>query len=279
MADVKRTEGGQRLKGVLADGGPGQPLVSIITAVFNGAATLERTIRSVREQDHPHIEHIIVDGGSTDGTVEILRAHDDHLAYWVSGPDAGIYDAMNKGILLSRGEWVGLINADDWYEPGVITRMINEAGSHPGVNILHGDIWIHYANGARKIKRAKDSPFLLKYWEMVLNHPSFLVRRSYYHDHPFDPKVRVGGDHLWTLKAYMEDPGQFHRVSFPVANFSAGGASMRLSLKRTLEEGTAVSRAAGMGRAGVLLGQVVRSVLYVPQYLKLLANRMLLGER
>lgn len=276
---MNELEGGRRTKGQLATGSPGRPLVSIVTVVFNGAATLERTLRSVREQDHPHIEHIVVDGGSTDGTVDLLKAHDNDLAYWVSAPDKGIYDGMNKGLALCRGEWVGLINADDWYEPGVVSRLMREAEGRDRVNILHGDIWIHYPNGVRRIKRARNSSFLLKYWEMVLNHPSFFVRRSYYQAHPFDPTFRVSGDHLWTLKAFLEDPAQFHYVPVPVANFSAGGASMTVPLRRALSEGARVARAAGMGPGGVLMGHLVRTALHLPQYLKLLANQYLSRSR
>ena len=268
-------EGGTRTRGRQVTGTPDQPLVSIVTVVFNGAATLERTLKSVREQDHPHIEHIVVDGGSTDGTVDLLRAHDTDLAYWSSTPDKGIYDGMNKGLSLCRGEWVGLINADDWYEPGIISRMMHEAQGRDAVNILHGDIWIHYPNGTRRKKRARNSSFLLRYWEMVLNHPSFFVRNRYYASHRFDPSFRVSGDHLWTLRAHLEDPAQFHYVPVPVANFSAGGASMSVPLGKVLREGARVSRAAGMGPGGVLMGHLVRTALHVPQYLKLLANQYL----
>ena len=114
MTSVTHT-GGRRLKGIVRDGTPDRPLVSIVTVVYNGAATIERTIASVLGQSYPNIEYIIVDGGSTDGTLDILRAHEDRVDLWVSERDGGIYDAMNKGVALCTGEWVGLINADDWY--------------------------------------------------------------------------------------------------------------------------------------------------------------------
>ena len=91
------------------------PLVSIVTAVLNGEACLADAIRSVRAQTYPHIEHIIVDGGSRDGTVSIIRAYADGVAKWMSEPDQGIYDAMNKGIRMATGAIVGTLNADDFY--------------------------------------------------------------------------------------------------------------------------------------------------------------------
>ncbi|MBL7985738.1 MAG: glycosyltransferase, partial [Flavobacteriales bacterium] len=102
-----------RLRGAAPAAGD-TPLVSIVTVVYNGAATLERTIQSVLAQSHPRIEYIIMDGGSTDGTLDILRRYDDRIAYWRSAKDKGIYDAMNKGIAECTGEWIGMINAEDW---------------------------------------------------------------------------------------------------------------------------------------------------------------------
>ena len=267
------TRGGQREQGQARANSSGQPLVSIVTVVYNGAATLERTIQSVLAQDYPNIEYIVVDGGSTDGTLDLLRKYEDRLDLWVSERDRGIYDAMNKGVALCTGEWVALINADDWYEPTTVARVVKAAGQHPDINIVHGDIWIHYPNGHKKLKRAKLNGFLLKYWEMVLNHPSFFVRRSYYQGRPFDATLRVSGDHKWTLAAWLRSKEQFLYLPEPLANFTAGGASMRLPLTKVLAEGKRVSHDLGLGSFGTLIGQVTRTVLYVPQFLKLLFNQ------
>ena len=271
-------EGGRRLRGVVPDTG-GRPLVSIVTVVFNGASTLERTLLSVQGQTHPAIEHIVVDGGSTDGTLDLLRRHDDRLAYWVSARDRGIYAAMNKGVALCTGEWVGLINADDWYEPDAVARVLAAVEGRPGVNIVHGDILMHYPGDVTRVKRARLSGFLLRHWEMVLNHPSFFVRRAYYEGRPFDPVLRVSGDHQWTLRAWIEDPGQFLHLPHVLAHFTAGGASMTIPLRKVLREGWVVSRSVGMGPMGVLTGQLVRAALYLPQLLKLRLNQYLGRQR
>ncbi|HMQ75356.1 MAG TPA: glycosyltransferase family 2 protein [Flavobacteriales bacterium] len=270
-------EGGRRVRGEAA-GRPGAPLVSIVTVVYNGAATLERTLRSVLDQRHPAIEHIVVDGGSTDGTVDLLRRYDDRLAYWVSAKDRGIYDAMNKGVALCTGEWVGLINADDWYAADAVDQVVTAVRDRPGVNIVHGDILIHYPGDVSRVKRARLNGFLLKHWEMVLNHPTFFVRRSYYAGRPFDPELRVSGDHQWTLRAWLEDPGQFLYLPRVLAHFTAGGASMTIPLRKVLREGARVSRSVGMGPLGVFVGQAVRTALFVPQILKLKLNQYL-GRR
>lgn len=263
------TEGGSRIK----DPRPGPvPLVSIVTVVYNGGATLERTIQSVLQQDFQGVEYIIVDGGSTDNTLDIIRKYEDRLAYWCSAKDNGIYDAMNKGVALCTGEWVGLINADDAYAEGAISKAMAAAQGRPEVNIVHGDILVHYSNGAEKVKYAKCSGFLLKYWEMVLNHPSFFVRRSYYRDHPFDPSFRVSGDHHWTLRAWMEDPQQFLYVPQVLAHFTAGGASMTNSLGRSLRESDRMGASLGFNQLERWMANGVRIALFLPGMAKLWFN-------
>jgi len=263
--------GGKRVHGQPPVQGEG-PLVSVVTVVYNGAATLERTIRSVLAQPG-RVEYIIMDGGSTDGTLDILRRYDSDIDLWCSAPDKGIYDAMNKGIARCTGDWVGLINADDWYADGALERAISAAAGRPDVNIVHGDILIHYPNGASKVKHARMNGFLLKHWEMMLNHPSFLVRRSYYAGHPFDPSFRVGGDHHWTLRAWLEDPRQFLHLPEVIAHFSVGGASATIPLRKALREGDAVSRSLGLGAGHRWLSRLVKVALHAPAQGKLWFNQ------
>lgn len=265
--------GGTRVHGKSRSGAADLPLVSIVTVVYNGAATLERTINSVLSQSYPNIEYIVVDGGSTDATVDLLKQYDDRIDHWVSERDRGIYDAMNKGVALCTGAWVALINADDWYEPDTVQRVMDAVRDEPLVNVVHGDIWIHYEGGGRKLKYAKRNGFLLKYWEMVLNHPSFFVRRSFYNGRPFRTDLRIGGDHHWTLRAWMEDRGGFLYVAGALANFSAGGASMTIPLSKTLEERRKLSAAVGMNTFQSLLAQGVTIALHIPKLLKLMFNR------
>jgi glycosyltransferase involved in cell wall biosynthesis len=103
------------------------PVVTIVTALWNGAATLEACLKCVREQTYPHVEHVIVDGGSTDGSVEILTRHDDQIAYWVSEPDKGIYNALNKGIRLATGRHYIVLGCDDLLLPNAAESLIRHA--------------------------------------------------------------------------------------------------------------------------------------------------------
>jgi glycosyltransferase involved in cell wall biosynthesis len=115
------------------------PLVSIITPSFNQGEFLDETIRSVLDQDYPNLEYIIIDGGSTDGSVEIVRRNADRLAYWVSEPDQGQTDAINKGFAKAQGEILAWLNSDDSYKPGAVRDAVQFLQNHPQVGMVYGD--------------------------------------------------------------------------------------------------------------------------------------------
>jgi len=114
-------------------------LVSIITPSFNQARFLEATIQSVLNQDYPEIEYIIVDGASTDGSAEIIQRYAGRLAWWVSEPDRGQTDAINKGFARARGDILAWINSDDTYEPGAVSEAVAYLQAHPDVGMVYGD--------------------------------------------------------------------------------------------------------------------------------------------
>jgi glycosyltransferase involved in cell wall biosynthesis len=115
------------------------PLVSIVTPSFNQAPFLEATMRSVINQDYPSIEYIVVDGGSTDGSQQIIKSYADKLSWWVSEPDDGQADAINKGFIKTRGEIIAWLNSDDMYLPGTITEVVNIFRDNPQVGMVYGD--------------------------------------------------------------------------------------------------------------------------------------------
>jgi glycosyltransferase involved in cell wall biosynthesis len=116
-----------------------KPLISIITPSFNQVPFLQRTIESVLNQDYPNIEYIIMDGGSSDGSLEIIQDYADRLAYWESNPDGGQTDAINKGFARATGKYLAWLNSDDVYRPGAIKEAVEYLESHPDVGMVYGD--------------------------------------------------------------------------------------------------------------------------------------------
>lgn len=144
VSDVISKCGGRRLKGILAEGRADQPLVTVITPIFNGRRYVTGCLESVLHQDYPNIEHLVLDGASNDGTVDVLQAYDDRIALWRSEPDAGLYDAWNKALDEARGEWVCFLGVDDEFLPGAISAYMALAASNPEAEYLSSKVrWVH----------------------------------------------------------------------------------------------------------------------------------------
>jgi len=133
------------------------PLVSIITPSYNQARFLEATLRSVLDQDYPRLEYIVVDGGSSDGSLEILRRYETRLAAWVSEPDRGQTDAINKGLALASGDILAYLNSDDTYSPGAVAEAVRYLQAHPEVGMVHGGAFYIGADG-RPVARFPSAP-------------------------------------------------------------------------------------------------------------------------
>jgi glycosyltransferase involved in cell wall biosynthesis len=199
------------------------PEVSIVTAVRNGAATVDRALDSVRAQDAAGIEHVVVDGASTDGTVDALRARGDDIALWISEPDRGISDGFNKGIALSRGKIVGILNSDDWYEPGAVSAVL-AAMRASGAQIACGSL--QYWERGRRTYLARSDPALLAR-AMHVGHPTVFVRRDTYRRLGlFRLDFRLAMDYEWLLRASTSGVA-FVTLDRCIANMHGGGVGDR----------------------------------------------------
>ena len=133
-------------------------LISIVTVSYNAVLTIEQTILSVINQTYPNVEYIIIDGGSTDGTVDIIKKYEDKIAYWVSEPDKGIYDAMNKGVVVATGEWINFMNAGDIFTDGdVIDKLFHQNIIINRVGIVFGDTLVVFRNREKIVRFGDDT--------------------------------------------------------------------------------------------------------------------------
>ena len=151
-----------------------KPLVSIITVAYNADPFIEKTIQSVLSQTYSPIEYIIIDGGSTDKTVDIIKKYNDHIAYWRSEKDNGISEAFNKGLSRAAGDIIGIINADDWYETDTIEKVVADFGN---TDIIYGDLQIWNKEKKDFIQKG-DHGLLAK--EMTVNHPTVFIKKDCY---------------------------------------------------------------------------------------------------
>lgn len=177
-------------------------LVTVITVVRNSVTTLSRTIQSIKAQSYPRVEHLIIDGNSSDGTVDLIRQHEDDVDLWISEPDCGISDAFNKGIALSAGEFVALVNADDWLEPDHISRSV-ETLIQTGGDFSFGDVAVHDRHGNLLYRVAGDPHYArrLHHAMAAVNHPTVVCRRTVYERNGlFDRSFRIAMDYEWLLR-------------------------------------------------------------------------------
>ncbi len=155
------------------------PRVTVVTPSYNQAAFLEQTIQSVLAQDYPNLEYMIVDGGSTDGSVEIIRKYADRLAWWVSEKDSGQAEAINKGFQRATGELVGWLNSDDLYQPGSIQAAVEVFERNPQAGLVYGDVLSINAAG-EPINLMKFAPYTLQDLMAfkIICQPGVLMRRA-----------------------------------------------------------------------------------------------------
>lgn len=197
------------------------PLISIITVVFNGEKYLERTIQSVINQTYPNVEYIIIDGGSTDGTLDIIKRYEEAIDYWVSEKDKGIYDAMNKGIICSTGKIIGIINSDDFYIENIFGLIVDAFSESINVDIVHSDLlFIDETNKMYKIigNRFHNINYL------NINHLTCFIKRELYKKKLFDTQYKISADYDLILTFYLIGKS-FKYIPEVVGTMRSGGIS------------------------------------------------------
>lgn len=214
--------GGLRTRGILKKSLPEMPLITIITAVKNGAAHLAQTIESVLGQSWPNIEYIIFDACSTDGTLDIIRRYEDRIGYWVSEPDRGSPDAFNKGIALATGDLIGILNADDWYTPDAIETVATAFRENKLHGIYYGDKYYVQVD----IGVVREIPASLKIWRgMTVCHQAMFIHREVYKNlGGYDLNYPAANDFDFLVRAIRAEV-PFMRLDRPVVYFRNDGSS------------------------------------------------------
>lgn len=197
-----------------------RPLVSIITVVYNAASTFEATIKSVLNQQNDLFEYLIIDGGSKDGSIDIIRKYEGQLGGWISEPDKGIFDAMNKGIDRAKGEWLFFLGADDLLSYDIISTISP---------YLRDDLAVVYGNIKLDNGHSMRSKIGIRcLLENRLHHQSAFYRRHLFDNFRYDQKFRVCADYELTLRIYLQKQPSLY-VPYVIATFASGGNSDELT--------------------------------------------------
>lgn len=205
------------------------PQISIITVVYNAAEQLQRTIHSVVSQDYPYLEYIVVDGGSTDGSRELIASYGNKVSQWVSEPDKGIYDAMNKGLRMAQGHYVWFLNAGDTLPAAqTVSEMVAGLPAGPSPSVIFGETMICNEKGTVIGPRRKKAPDILS-WKsfregMVVCHQAILVERTL--ADLFDRQYRISADFAWVLAA-LKKSTTTHNSRMVLAHYVQDGLSRR----------------------------------------------------
>lgn len=196
--------------------------LSVITVNLNNAAGFKKTAESIVSQTYQDFEWIVIDGGSTDGSKELIEQYSDHIAYWVSEKDTGIYNAMNKGVRHANGEYVQFLNSgDSLYGTTILERVALELY---GADVLYGDFYQAFASG-KKLKRRM--PSILHVADFVyssIGHSSSFIKRTRLVECPYNEQLRIVSDWEFFLKMFWNNK-TFRHIAEYITNFDSGGIS------------------------------------------------------
>jgi len=245
--------------------------ISVITAVYNNRDTVAQALDSALAQTHPDVELIVIDGGSSDGTLQVLQGYADHLAVLVSEPDHGIYDALNKGIARASGEVVGFLHSDDLFADTETLSRITAAFADPEVDAAYGDLlYVSKDDPSRVVRTWRSDVFsaarLARGW--MPPHPTFYVRRKVYEQlGGYDTTYRIAADYDCVLR--LLGKGGVRAVYIPevLVKMRVGGASNR-SLKNILQKSREDYRALRVNGVGGMAALAWKNLSKLPQFLR-----------
>ena len=205
--------------------------ISIITVVYNNSKTIGWAIESILAQDYPNIEHIIIDGASTDGTIDIIKSYSDRIAKFISEPDKGIYDAMNKGLKLATGDIIGILNSDDFYASNTAISDIVREFDTKKVDLVFGDLVFVKPEDLNKIVRTYSTPDFHpdKFaWGWMPPHPTCYIKKSVYQRYGyFKTDYRIAADYEILTRFMAKHRITYSHIPKVLIKMRTGGVSTR----------------------------------------------------
>jgi glycosyltransferase len=203
--------------------------VSIITVVRNRVNVIAQAITSIQDQDYPNIEHVIIDGASTDGTLDLIRKMINARTVFISEPDGGIYDALNKGIVNSSGDVVGILHSDDYFSDELVISQVAELFEDPKVDIVYGDLdYVSNTNSGKIVRHwvAGDFSKTKLSWGWMPPHPAVFIRRSFVELHgAYDTSYRISGDYDSLLRYFGLGKAKAIYLKRVLVKMGVGGVS------------------------------------------------------
>ena len=248
-----------------------QMKLSLITVTYNCENTLEDTFRSVKEQKCEELEYIVIDGGSTDRTVEIIEKYDDIITFWSSSPDEGIYDAMNRGLKKATGDYIGFLHADDiFFSSDTLLNLMSEFREHKP-DVLYGDlVYVNSTDTDKVIRRWESCEFtpglLGKGW--MPPHPTLYIKRDVIQDTGFfDTSYRIASDYDYILRLFTQQSLKFLYLPVVIVKMRMGGASNK-SVSNIILKSKEDIRALKKNGVGGLITLIRKNVSKIPQFFK-----------
>ena len=221
--------------------------ISIVTACYNSVATIRDTLRTIQMQTHQDIEHIIIDGGSTDGTLEILEKNKAHIAHLTSEPDNGLYDAMNRGVAKATGDIIGLLNSDDMLAHENVLANVNNKLVDPAIDACYGDlVYVDQKNTDKVVRYWKSSPYkpglIAKGW--IPAHPTFYARKEVHDKYGmlFNLDYKLAADYELLLRLLYTHEINVAYIPDLMIKMRLGGTTNK-SLKNILNQNKEIMRA------------------------------------
>ncbi len=236
----------------------GEVKISLITITFNSEKTLERTIKSIINQEYGNLEYIIVDGGSTDGTIEIIKKYENSVSKWISEPDEGISNAFNKGIQMATGEIVGIINSDDGLLPGALEAVADAYDE--ATDIYRGNVLLWKEDSDTKVIEVPSMHFTFSGLDHISHQSTFVARKAYERFGGYDEKCRYVMDYDLLLR-FERSGAVFKHIDKTLAFYTLGGLTFTSWTKQRNEEVEYVIRKNGATELIVLRYKTIKTLM------------------